>query len=157
MIILYRLIYSLLTHRDFDSCSVNTLSNPLSSIVTYQEHAQGEAWAPFVILILLISENQNLSPHPCALQGRSWQLPPGWSFWVSVDTISWGLQSSKVKEEMVERTPSWTVRPWPHSFTSSPLPACCSAVVSVRLLQADLQKTRTSPWQPASCSSTRGV
>lgn len=42
MIILYRLIYSLLTHRDFDSYSVNTLSYPLSSIVNYQEHAQGQ-------------------------------------------------------------------------------------------------------------------
>lgn len=42
MIILYRLICSLLTHRDFDSYSVNTLSHLLSSIVNYQEHAQGQ-------------------------------------------------------------------------------------------------------------------
>lgn len=70
-ITLYRLIYSLLTLRDFDSYSVNTLSYPLSSIVNYQEHARGHTWAPSVILILLISQNQNLSPHPCALQGRS--------------------------------------------------------------------------------------
>lgn len=33
MIILYRLIYSLLTHSDFDSYSANTLSHPLSFIV----------------------------------------------------------------------------------------------------------------------------
>lgn len=137
MIILYRLIYSLLTHRDFDSYSVNTLSYPLSSIVNYQEHAQGQTWAPSVILILLISENQNLSPHTCALQGRSSQLPPGWSFCMSVDMVLWGLYSSK--EETVERMSSWTVRPWPHYSISRTLAAYCSAVVSVRQLQTDLQ------------------
>lgn len=42
MIILYRHFCSLLTHRDFDSYSVNTLSHPLSSIVNYKEQAQGQ-------------------------------------------------------------------------------------------------------------------
>lgn len=152
MIILYRLIYSLLTHRDFDSYSVNTLSYPLSSIVNYQEHAQGQTWAPSVILILLISENQNLSPHTCALQGRSSQLPPGWSFCMSVDMVLWGLYSSK--EETVERMSSWTVRPWPHYSISRTLVAYCSAVVSVRQLQTDLQIKQDSQipdsLQPAS-------
>lgn len=60
-ITLYRLIYSLLTLRDFDSYSVNTLSYPLSSIVNDLEHVRGHTWAPSVILILLISQNQNLS------------------------------------------------------------------------------------------------
>lgn len=70
-ITLYRLIYSLLTLRDFDSYSVNTFSYPLSSIVNYQEHARGQTSVSSVILILLISQNQNLSPDPRTLQGRS--------------------------------------------------------------------------------------
>lgn len=107
-ITLYRLIYSLLTLKDFDSYSVNTFSYSLSSIVNYQEHAQGQIWVPSVILILFISQNQNLSPHPRALQGRSEQPPPAWSLWASASMGLWGLQSLKVKQERVGRVSSWT-------------------------------------------------
>lgn len=154
MIILYRVFCSLLTHRDFDSYSVNTLSHPLSSIVNYKEQAQGQTWAPSVSLILLISktsiwahllvhyEADFSSYHLDNLHGCVWTC-------FTEDCRSQAYKRWWQEEKPLIRKLLTSGLPFPHLAT------CCSALGSV--WQPWVHPKLRSAWPNPSQPCTTGV